>query len=141
MKMGFFAAMITMVAAPAALSQPMTPMSTVTLNVPLQISDYAGPVAQLWCELLDGADRSLPTWSDPGTGQQAALAFERVSITRGSFNGTKALSVRLPSASLPQVRGWRCILATNDGYRPDPRSLDLASYQALVPLAELRGRF
>jgi hypothetical protein len=116
MKMGFFAAMIAMAAAPAALSQPMTPMSTVTLNVPLQIGDHPDSVAQLWCEL-------------------------RVSITGGSFTGTKKLTLRVPRAASPQVRGWRCILAANDGYRQDPRSLDLASYQALVPLVELRGRF
>lgn len=129
--------------ATAGHAQSSNGMSTVTLTVPLQISNYAAPKAQLWCELLDATDRSLPTWSVPGRGDAAALGLEVLTVMGGSFNGTKTLGIQVPTAALPDVRGWRCILTTASQFRPDPRGVwaDLQSYRALTPLAEIRGKF
>lgn len=115
-------------------------ITTVRLTVPLQISNYAAPEAQLWCELLDAADRSLPGYVTR-TQRGYAVAMTDFFVSGGSLNGTKTLGVEVATAALPNVRGWRCILTTADQYSPLPQSLDLRAYKSLTPLAEIRGKF
>ena len=134
------AALAGLALATAGHAQSWDVITKVRLTVPLQISNYAAPEAQLWCELLDAADRSLPRYVTRIRAGYAVAMTEFI-VSGGSLNSTKTLDVEVATAALPNVRGWRCILTTADQYSPLPQSLDLQVYKALTPLAEIRGKF
>jgi len=120
-----------------ANAQTATTM-TINLNVPVQISNYAGGRAAVWCEMLNAAGQPLspPPTSD---GRLVGVGLNYVTVSGGAANTSVPVSVSVPRESAPLARGWRCVLATIDKYAPDPRSVGGSIPKDLAPLAEVRG--
>lgn len=113
------------------------PMMTINFNVPVQLSNYPGSRAAVWCELLNPAGQPL---APPAVnGQAAGVGLSYVSVNAGAANVSVPVSVSVPRESAPLARGWRCVLATTDRYAPDRRGAGSMIPRDLVPLAEVRG--
>jgi hypothetical protein len=116
-------------------------MMTITLNVPVQISNYGGSRAAVWCELLNVAGKplALPLGRN---GESYGVGVGYVTINGGAASTTLPVSMSVPREATPQVAGWRCILATTDTRVPDPRFPGVNAIPAdLAPLVQASGRF
>jgi hypothetical protein len=126
--------------ATGAHAQTATTMMTINLNVPVQISNYAGGRAAVWCEMLNAAGQPLapPPTAD---GRTVGVGTNYVTVNAGVANTSVPMFVSVPRESAPLARGWRCILATTDKYAADPKSTSGLSTipKDLAPLAEVRG--
>ncbi len=129
-----------LVAATGVAFAQTPPLTSITLNVPVQMSNYGGSRAAVWCELLNAAGKPLAL---PMTGGQApfGIGVGYVTVNGGAANTTLPIGIALPRESTPLVTGWRCILTTTDTRAPDPRNVGVNAIPAdLVPLAQVSGR-
>jgi hypothetical protein len=116
--------------APAAsLTRPNTDPVSVAMVVPVQLSNFGGAKARVWCEIRDANGQGL-----------AAAPMNTPAIVNGSLNTTVSFSVRVPQNSVALARGWRCILSadlTLGGGLAEPLSIPAS----VVPMAEVSGKF
>lgn len=128
-----------LIAAAAGASAQTSSLATITLNVPVQVSNYNGTRAAVWCELLNAAGKPLAL---PIVGGQAyGIGVGYVTVNGGAANTSIAIGMAVPRESTPLVTGWRCILATTDARVPDPRNVGVNAIPAdLIPLAQVSGR-